>query len=382
MLIENKFIQFTRKDDLHTRKAFDKVCHKILINKLSKLGISGKLLCWIKNYLSKRILTVCINEHLSYEFEATSGVPQGSHLGPILFILFINDVTSIFSDVNILLFADDMKIYKIIKNIYDCLSLQSNFMKFAEWCTINKLTLNIKKCQIMSFFRIKNPIKYSYTLNNHSLLSVSEIRDLGITFDTKLSFINHINMITSKAMKMLGFIIRISKDFKNIHTLKLLYTTLVRSHLEYNSSIWNPFYKSHAISIERIQHKFIRIINFKLGIPADNIDYNSLLQTLRLLSLKDRRIINDLIFLFKIINNRFDSPELVSLINYHVPSRPTRLKSIYHCNNTGTNSEQNSILHRLHRLGNEYCNIDASRGTLFSYKECLKRDFVSVHSHM
>lgn len=354
--ISNALSHNQQVDSIYTdfSKAFDKVCHKILINKLSKLGIKGNLLSWFKSYLVMRQLTVCLFDNLSYTFEATSGVPQGSHLGPILFNLFINDVPNIFTHVLILMFADDLKLYKIIHNIEDCLSLQSNLNCFSDWCLQNKLTLNVNKCQVMRFHRKRNPLLFTYFLNNHTLSAVVEIRDLGITFDTKLTFIKHINNITSKAMQMLGFILRISKDFKNLKTVKLLYISLVRSQLEFNSTIWNPYYSVHENSLERVQHKFLRHINFKLGIFIENINYFSLLQLLGLDTLKERRICSDLFYLFKIVNNLLNSPELLSLICFHVPSRSVRHKLPYHCKNAGSNAELYSIINRLHMLGNKY----------------------------
>lgn len=360
-------------DSIYTdfSKAFDKVCLKILVNKLAEYGITGNLLSWFMNYLSNRELTVCIKGQLSYTFKATSGVPQGSHLGPILFNIFINDVTNVFTRVFILMFADDMKIYRIIDNINDCLFLQENLISFSDWCILNKLTLNVKKCQVMRFYRKNNPLNFTYSLNNQALVPVPEIKDLGIIFDTKLSFIPHINNITTKAMQMLGFILRTSKDFTNLKTLKILYSSIVRSHLEFNSTIWNPFYNIREKSIERIQHKFLRNINYRLGIPIENISYMSLLKIMDLATLKERRICTDLIFLYKIVNNMFDSPELLRLINFHVPSRTVRQNLPYHSNNSGTNSDINSVMNRLHSTGNKYYRNTNGTECLSTYKNII-----------
>lgn len=353
-------------------KAFDKVCHKILINKLVKMGIRGNLLAWLISYLSDRLLFVKINDCLSYEFIATSGVPQGSHLGPLLFILFINDVISIFYNVEVLLFADDMKLFKVINDVHDCIILQENLNNFFKWCSSNKLQLNINKCQVMRFHKIKLPIMYNYSLCNVDLISVIEILDLGIIFDQKLCFVSHITSIANRAMKMLGFIVRISKDFKNINTLKILFTSLVRSILEYNSTIWSPVFNNHINTIERVQRKFLRCINFRLGIPLETIDYDFLLHSLKLLKLSDRRKIFDLIFLYKIVNYLLDSPDILMLIQFHVPTIRSRSSSMYYCDNYTTVSGYNSVINRLQTLGNFYAKIaDIHNMPLVKYKAAL-----------
>jgi len=105
-----------------------------LLNKLKEYGIKGNILKWFESYLTSKKLYIKISNFLSREFEALSGVPQGSHLGPILFLLFINDIVSIFEGVHFLLFADDLKIYKIIRNLMDCVILQNNLDRLHNWC--------------------------------------------------------------------------------------------------------------------------------------------------------------------------------------------------------------------------------------------------------
>lgn len=238
---------------------------------------------------------VKVKSSQSLIYPVTSGVPQGSHLGPLLFLLFINDIHTIFKDVSFLLFADDLKIFKVIKCYSDVLILQENLNSLFSWCLNNDLNLNISKCIHICFTRNKTRFDFSYSINDIQLNSTDSEWDLGIIFDTKLDFIKHINEIKTKALKMLGFIFRLSKNF---NTIKYLYITLVRPTLEFSSIVWSPYYKYQISTIESVQQKFLRYINWKIN-ATFNADYNELTKYLGIESLEKRRLNNDLIFLYK-----------------------------------------------------------------------------------
>ena len=240
-------------DSVYTdfEKAFDKVNHSILHSKLRAAGICGNLLRWIISYLDNRTQIVAINGFLSNGITATSGVPQGTILACTLFTIFINDLPSVLNCKN-LLFADDLKIFKPIYNLSDCLSLQDDLNQLNNWCESNHLYLNIKKCKRISFTRNRALIDYDYVINNIKLERVHSIKDLGVIIDTKLNFDIHISTMVKKAYSMLGFILRCTKEFKNVDALKSLYFTQVRSILEYGSQIWNPQYKKYVNKIESI----------------------------------------------------------------------------------------------------------------------------------
>ena len=122
---------------------------------------------------------------------STSGVPQGSVLGPLLFLVFINDIASELS-CEFLLYADDLKIFKSVKSVNDCTILQTDLNLVQEWCDVNGMDLNVNKCCTMTFTRKNDPICFLYDIGNRSLQRVGEFKDLGVLFDPKLSFINHI----------------------------------------------------------------------------------------------------------------------------------------------------------------------------------------------
>jgi len=181
-----------------------------------------------------------------------SGVPQGSVLGPVLFLLFINDVIDIFSPgVTARLFADDLKLYVEIVTDADHLLLQNNLIKLEEWSRLWQLNISVKKCNISTIGNAPN-LGYSYMLNNNLLPNVSVAKDLGILVDSKLKFDVHINSIITRAHQRAGCIFRcfLSRD---VDWFVKAFVTYVRPIVEYASPIWNPTAKTLIAKIEAVQ---------------------------------------------------------------------------------------------------------------------------------
>ncbi|HBK82686.1 MAG TPA: hypothetical protein DDZ41_03680 [Flavobacterium sp.] len=322
-------------------KAFDSTQFKILLQKLDESGFSPPLLKWIESYLVNRKQRVCINGTSSRLIHVHSGVPQGSHLGPLLFNLFINELTALFAYSDCLLYADDLKIIKKIENIDHCLELQSDLNKLYEWSCKNKLFLNIDKCKVMTFCMKKNTIEHQYNIGNQVLERVKIFKDLGVIFDEKMSFRSHIDLIVAKSCSTLGFIRRLTKDFKNPNTVRSLYCALVRSQLEYASIIWNPASDNLRNRIEKVQKKFILHYFHKIKWPfPDNVswwqklqqlpDYTERCKIAGLDNLSRRREIQAVIFVADILNGSIDAPELLQQINIHIPFQLSRgLNFIY-----------------------------------------------------
>ena len=313
------------------RKAFDTVDHSILLRKLEVIGICGPLLSWIHSYLKDRVQVVRVGNQLSTPVNVCSGVPQGSHLGPLLFILFINDLKDVFRNSNFLMYADDLKIFRSIRCDLDVDELQDDLCRFELWCTANMMQLNTAKCVVMRSHRTVNPILSNYTLCGTPLIEVGEIRDLGVIFVSGLDFRNHYRNIACKAMKTLGFIARFAKHFKRVKSLKLLYVALVRPQIEYASVIWSPRHIVYSSLLERVQHKFCRLVMRATGSPMRffDHDYAPALLKLGLTTLSARRICSDLLFLYKLIRGQTNCQELVSLINFHAPQRSLRLRPLF-----------------------------------------------------
>ena len=186
----------------------------------------------------------------------TSGVPQGSHLGPILFNIFINDLPTVISHSSILMYADDVKLFLSYSD-YNCQRLfQEDLVALETWCEYNLMRLNLGKFKCMSFFRRPRSIS-SYSLIGSRLEFVNSFVDLGILMDPKLNFINHINATISKARSSLRFVKRWCKEFNAPFTTKTLFVSLVRPVLEFGCVIWTPFSESHIMHLESVQKQFL-----------------------------------------------------------------------------------------------------------------------------
>jgi hypothetical protein len=190
----------------------------------------------------------------SFRFTVNSGIPRGSNLGPLLFLLFINGINEIFT-VDYLLYADDLKLFSRIHNMHDCIELQSHVDLVSDWCSRNKLVLNKDKCISVSYSREHDICRFDYKIDNHTLSSRSSTKDLGIWFDSRLVFHVHISSVVAASLKLLGFLFRSCNEFRSVKCLTTFNFSLVRSRLEYGSIIWSPYYVTYTNSIEFVQRK-------------------------------------------------------------------------------------------------------------------------------
>ena len=346
-------------DSIYTdySKAFDKVSHPILLSKLESLGFPNHFLEWLSSYLSDRVQFVKVHEFLSEKILVTSGVPQGSHLGPLLFIIFLADLSKRFKYSKPLFFADDLKIYSAIRSIHDCYNLQRDLDILSAWSNSNGMTLNITKCHVITFCHGKTPVIFNYNIDGTNLERVDSIRDLGVIFDSKMSFIPHIDSLISKSRSRLGFIFRNTSAF-SIDTLRVLYVSLVKPILNYASSLWSPFYRVHIDRIEAVQRRFLQYCGFKLGIPRDEWTYGDLMARLNIASLEVDRDISDLCILFKLISGEIFCPGLLQQLHFRIPNRNTRNHDLFLVPHHVSNYTFNSPLSRFSRLANRVdCDI-------------------------
>ncbi len=186
-------------------KAFDTFPHRRLMNKLSHYGIQGHLHKWIFSFLSQRTQRIRVDGELSEEAQVLSGVPQGTVLGPLLFLLFINDLPHRVSS-QVRLFADDCLIYRPIHSHDDCVKLQKDLDALKDWGDMWGMRFNEKKCNIMRIACSKSPFVHLYELNSHTLEQVKDAKYLGVTISEDLTWANHITSTVNKANSTLGFL--------------------------------------------------------------------------------------------------------------------------------------------------------------------------------
>ena len=281
-------------------KAFDKVSHQKLIWKLKRLGVNDKILHWIIDFLQDRRQRVRISDSVSGWEVVRSGVPQGSVLGPTLFLAYINDLPEAVQLDTLKLFADDAKLDSTITAADDSLVLQENLNLLAEWSEKWSLEINPSKCKILHLTGIRPTINYSYYLQGsegqRQLESVDHEKDLGVVIDGKLNFHAHVKKAVLTANKVTG-IIRRNFKYMGEETFLTLYKSLVRPHIEYSSTVWNPTMICDQKLIEGVQRRATKLIPSISG-----LSYPQRLKKLGLPSLQYRRLRADMLQVYKIIH--------------------------------------------------------------------------------
>ena len=239
-------------------KAFDKVPHKRLAQKLEFYGIRNQNLNWINDFLADRQQQVLLNGVKSSKLAVDSGVPQGTVLGPTLFLLFINDLPEHVT-CNARLFADDCLLYRNVNNSSDAQLLQKDLSSLVKWEEDWQMNFNPEKCYVIHISKKSKPSSFDYILHNHVLEAVKDSKYLGLTISHDLDWGTHINNITCKANKTLGFLRR---NLKNCtpKVKNLTYTSLVRPVVEYSSPVWDPYKKQHITQVEQVQRKAARFV--------------------------------------------------------------------------------------------------------------------------
>lgn len=306
-------------------KAFDRVPHKLTIAKLTALGLPDWVTRWLNSYLVNRSAYVKIAGSLSTCYEIPSGVPQGSHLGPLIFVLFINDLCSRLQSCK-LLYADDLKIFRRIGDSDDVRALQEDINVLLRWCVQNGMEVNEKKCKLISFYRIRSPNLAEYNMGRSTLERVHSIVDLGVTIDCKMEFNQHVSISVAKSYAMLGFLRRNAAGFTDVRVLKTLYFSLVRSVLEYAVPVWAPYYAVHQQKIESIQRRFVRFAARVLpwNDPVTLAPYTNLCALVGLPTLQHRRVLLQRLFVFDVLRNNIDCSDLLEEVHIRVPSRELR----------------------------------------------------------
>ena len=299
-------------------KAFDSVPHQKLLLKLKSYGISGTTIRWISSFILNRKQRVVVDGSQSSWLPVISGVPQGTVLGPLLFLLFINDIDCGIKS-NIRLFADDCILYRMISSEEDSKILQRDINLLSQWTTKWQMQLNIKKCHLLSISRLHDKIKPLYKIGTTPLTNTDSCTYLGVTVTNDLRWSTHVSNCSKKATRTLNFVRR------NIYgctpeTKSLAYTSLVRPHLEYSSAAWDPYNKKDINLLGAVQRRAARFVhkNYKHSTSA-----TKLMNELQWPNLADRRRNSRLIQFYKALYGQ--SP--ISLSHLLKPTRNTRSAS-------------------------------------------------------
>ena len=279
---------------LDFQKAFDKVPHKRLLLKLKAAGIQGPIYNFIEDFLSHRTHRIKVNGSLSSKSSVKSGILQGSILGPLLFIIFINDLPSEIKN-HCLMFADDTKIVGAPGH-----DLQIDVNHADNWARQWQINFNVGKCKVLHFNQDQDEY-FEYEMRELNtmckIVSTNHDKDIGVTFDNNLLFNSHISSTVKKCQSILSIIKR-TVTFLDENIMAILYTALVRPVLEYSNVIWAPHLAKHIIMIGAVQRRATRMVP-----TLTNMCYKDRLTKIDMFSLAYRRRRGDLIQVYKLLHN-------------------------------------------------------------------------------
>ena len=307
-------------------KAFDVVSHDILLEKLFKLGIPDNILQWFASFLSRRQMRVCIGGKTSRARDVMSGVPQGSVLGPLLFLVYVNSIASrLLSSYAI--FADDLKIYACVSHMGSSNSSPSAqcvqadidvlFSTALSW----GLYMNRKKCAVLRFSRLTRDFSPpTYFLNGLGIPVVDRHVDLGILMDKQLKFHDHVREVARKASGLAQNFLKCTVS-RSPEFMLFLWTTHIRPLIEYGSCVWNTGYLTDLSLLEQVQRNWTKQIS-----GLENLCYSERLKSLNLYSVQGRLLRADLIQYWKVLNKSCIHADRLFTILTHSRTRGHSLK--------------------------------------------------------
>ena len=310
-------------------KAFDKVDHGLVIKKAEALGIKGDMLNWLKEFLTNRKQIVLVNGFPSEERNVLSGVPQGTVLGPLLFLIMINDMPEYIKFCDISSFADDTKIIKTISCQEDSNDMQKDIDNAENYTKDNNLVLNCEKFAHIRYDpldKLKNEHISYKTQDQKPIETKKSVKDLGIIMSSNMKFIEHINTLEIKCRQLIGWILRTFKS-REILPMLTLWKSLVITRLDYCSQLWSPYKAGEIQKLEGLQRTFTSYIK-----EVNSLDYWDRLKALKLYSIERRFERYLIVYIWKIIEQKVCNPDNIKCTEIH--SRTGRKISLNHLPNT------------------------------------------------
>lgn len=353
------------------KKAFDTVNQILLLLKMANFPLANSILKWFLSYFENRRQLVKVGSSKSSTFNVPSSVGQGSVLGPLLFLIFFDDSDSDLLDSLVFNFADDKKIVQVISDPNDTQILQNSINKFIKWCNNNDLSVNVMKCSVMTFSTKNNTIHANYYINDNQILRVYSARDLGVIFDSKLSFASHIEYVTNKAHTILAFVKRHCYKTFNSDIAKMLYYALVRSIIEFANMVWSPHQAKYISALESIQKQLVKFIHPSNSANNPNNQYAlrpyyERCNDLGIQTLCRRRINQCIFFLHDIITGRLKSSPLRDQLSFVTINHFTRNFEFIKINRCRLSITQNSPFRSacgLYNLVALYVDVTSNRDT-------------------
>ena len=355
-------------------KAFDVISHSILLEKLEAIGLPPLILGWIRSFLCGRSMHVSVGSSSSSQREVLSGVPQGSVLGPLLFILYVNSI-GVDLGCEWYAFADDLKLFsshrRMDANLTDQ-ALQRDLDTLLTICTSWNLFLNPLKCVVIKFGARSHDYvdgyRSGYMLGSNPLKMVLSHRDLGIKVDSSLKFHHHISTIVNKASGLINQLLR-STVCRSPNFMVILFVSHVRPILEYGSTVWHLGYRGDLSKLESVQRRWTREVSGMTGVT-----YQDRLRQLRLFSIKGRLLRADLIKIWKIFHDQYDTGlDVLFERTFHRATRGHRYKiSTPRCH---TETFRRFFSVRLTEVWNSIPADIVEAESLFSFKARLDRYF-------